>query len=152
MNLEIKHLSPYLPFDLKYASNQNFDIKISKWELKMVEHQIKIINDGKFENDYKPILRPLSDLTKEIEVNGEKFIPVEKLKSEFLFGCFFFAKSNFGWTGFISPIGNHVPIYIGNEIMDECNYYIYQKLCEWHFDLFGLIDVGLAIDINTVKF
>jgi hypothetical protein len=25
----------------------------------------------------KPILRPLSDLTKEIEVNGEKFIPIE---------------------------------------------------------------------------
>jgi hypothetical protein len=27
----------------------------------------------------KPILRPLSDLTKEIEINGEKFVPIESL-------------------------------------------------------------------------
>ena len=37
-------------------------------------------------------------------------------------------------------------------LAEECNYFIYQKLCEWHFDIFGLIDAGLAVDINTVKF
>jgi hypothetical protein len=26
-----------------------------------------------------------------------------------------------------------------------------QKLFEWHFDVFGLISKGLAIDINTLK-
>ena len=26
-----------------------------------------------------------------------------------------------------------------------------QKLLEWHFDVFGLIEQGLAIDINTIK-
>ena len=27
----------------------------------------------------------------------------------------------------------------------------FEKLLEWHFDVFGLIDAGLAIDINTLK-
>jgi hypothetical protein len=27
---------------------------------------------------------------------------------------------------------------------------IMQKLLEWHFDIFGLIKEGLAIDINTI--
>ena len=27
----------------------------------------------------------------------------------------------------------------------------WQKLFEWHFDVFGLIDAGLAIDINTLE-
>lgn len=131
MKLELKHLAPYLPYDLKYASNQNFDIKISKWELKMVEYQIKIINDGKFENDYKPILRPLSDLTKEQreELNEiDDQITLTANHQHF--------KTNEG--SYLDP--EQVPY----------NYAV--KLLEWHFDIFGLIDAGLAIDINTVKF
>ena len=27
----------------------------------------------------------------------------------------------------------------------------YEKLFEWHFDIFGLIEKGLAIDINTLS-
>ena len=102
-------------------------------------------------------LRPLSDLTKEIEVNGEKFIPIDKIKAELLgVDWMVFGESEYGWNGFIdksmSSQVNHIPIFMGNEIMGECNYFIYQKLCEWHFDIFGLIDAGLAVDINTVKF
>ena len=28
---------------------------------------------------------------------------------------------------------------------------IYEKLFEWHFDVFNLIEAGIAIDVNTVK-
>ena len=138
MKLELKHLAPYLPYDLKYASNQNFDIKISKWELKMVEHQIKIINDCKFENDYKPILRPLFDLTEEIEVNGKHFIP-----------CYQWDHSNPEQDTYCDRIINVASDPSSVEYLD---YFIVEKLFEWHFDIFGLIDAGLAIDINTVKF
>jgi len=27
----------------------------------------------------------------------------------------------------------------------------FEKLISWHFDVFGLIEKGLAIDINTLK-
>jgi hypothetical protein len=32
----------------------------------------------------------------------------------------------------------------------KTNYEDIVKLFEWHFDVFGLIDAGLAIDINTL--
>lgn len=34
-------------------------------------------------NFCKPILHPLSDLTKEIEHDGEKFVPMDSIKKEF---------------------------------------------------------------------
>lgn len=27
---------------------------------------------------------------------------------------------------------------------------ILERLCEWHFDIFGLIEKGLAVDLNTL--
>ena len=42
------------------------------------------------------------------------------------------------------------PVIINGEIADECNYAMYEKLTEWHFDIFGLIPKGLAIDINKL--
>ena len=39
-----------------------------------------------WDNSYQPILHPLSDLTKEIEHNGEVFVPMEKLGSRFSVG------------------------------------------------------------------
>lgn len=41
-----------------------------------------------------------------------------------------------------------------NDMVDEIvheSYLLMQKLIEWHFDVFGLIEKGLAIDINTLK-
>ena len=33
---------------------------------------------------------------------------------------------------------------------ETTNYETIEKLFEWHFDVFGLIEKGLAIDINTL--
>lgn len=35
-------------------------------------------------------------------------------------------------------------------ILDETNYWFVQKMIELHFDVFGLIPKGLAVDINTL--
>ena len=74
MKLELKHLAGYLPYGLKYKDIpkgfdgiRELDIKTFDWCL---------------ENG-KPILRPLSDLTKEIEVNGEKFVPYINLAKKY---------------------------------------------------------------------
>lgn len=152
MKLELKHWAAYLPYNVKVQSITTGTI----FTLKGLNDRKHLTSWGDFcyasFDSAKLILHPLSDLTKEIEVNGKKFIPIDNLKQEFLIDYFVFGKHEIGWTGYIDPKGNaHFPIYMGNEILDECSYLFYQKLCEWHFDIFGLIDAGLAIDINTLK-
>lgn len=121
MKLEQK-IIPYLPYGLR------FEGKRKDWAL--FESGIKILCpvdlDGRWEI-IKPILRPLSDLTKEIEVNGEKFVPQDKMKH-----------LDLEWL-----------INSDNLIM-KTNYEDVLKLLEWHFDIFELIKDKLAIDINTL--
>lgn len=89
----------------------------------------------------KPILRPLSDFTKEIEVNGQKFVPIDKLSelhSDYVVkqdGCWFFIEDKCD-TNYIELSTSGIWV---------------QKLFEWHFDLHNLIKNGLAIDINTLN-
>ena len=75
-----------------------------------------------------PILRPLSDLTKEIEHNGETFIPVEKLGWG---SCF--SKSNFKMA--INNLSLHEAL----------------NLIKWRVDIANLIEKGEAININTLE-
>jgi hypothetical protein len=158
MKLELKHIAPYLPYKLKFHQGWSFERGI---EITLIE--LDIHGMANFSNlnglwdvrDLRPILRPLSDLTKEIEVNGEKFVPIDDLSKEFLCPFYKFGEHETGWVGFVDTsfgsTKNNMPIYMDNEIMGECPCFIYQKLIEWNFDVFGLIDAGLAIDINTLK-
>jgi len=77
-----------------------------------------------------PILRPLSDLTKEIEHNGEKFVPLNEL-------------------GFKDNYDLAIELFFKTEL-EELPVRIFNKLLEWHFDFFGLIEKNDAIDINTI--
>jgi hypothetical protein len=125
--LELKHLSAYLPYGLKIGH------KSGAKSIHILHHGngIGSISHILTSDLYKPILRPLSDLTKEIEVNREKFVPIEMLDNYHNF-------SIIRW----------------NDIETDPTRYpftIVQKLIEWHFDIFGLIEAGLAIDINTLK-
>lgn len=92
--------------------------------------------------DFKLLLRPLSDLIKPIEVNGKTFILAQviwsvdvKEEEEFdLYGT--------------------IPDYWKNCMkLDFKNHFPYRDmklLFKYHFDIFGLIDKKLAIDINTI--
>ena len=43
---------------------------------------------------------------------------------------------------------------IGSDYGNQSIPFDYQEMCkllEWHFDIFGLIEKGLAIDINTLN-
>lgn len=84
---------------------------------------------------FKMILRPISDLTKEIELNGKKFIPIEAMflpcgERELLEG---WAEDNKCWVG------------------QQLTYLPYQMLFSMHFDIFNLIEQNLAININDLK-
>lgn len=155
--LELRHLSGYLPYGLKariedYKCNyvgREFDevIGFHQWDKNGLLWSV--LTDGGANpsiEKIKPILRPLSDLTKEIEVNVEKFIPISLLNKTFR------PSSNdlvpYGYNGNLE-IDIETENYSQTiDLMD--GFYIAQKLLEWHFDIYGLIEKGLAIDKNTL--
>ena len=71
--LELKHLKNYLDTGLKYLLyNSNMEQYSMKLEITTIKSIIKAVNSKKFHNEYKPILRPLIDLTKKQQI-AEKF-------------------------------------------------------------------------------
>lgn len=150
MKLELKHLAGYLPYGLKiYWEDFEKNTKVP-WELK--GHNI----DFAIENKNKPILRQLSDLTKEIEVNGEKFVPIEELykiqwdgthhlsdkNKYYTVDLGLFAKCSHNSTAMETSINIKYPL--------NNNYWKIEKLLEWHFDIHNLIENNLEININTL--
>jgi len=142
--LELKHLAPYLPYELKVQTTSS---NITKIRTVIIEEYgsdelIGISHIMKYQIHNKPILRPLSDLTKEIEVNGEKFVPYIELLRVCNFDVDNMSKKE---------IENYNPNkeYGGACPMSKM-YVETAKLFEWHFDVFNLIEKGLAIDINTL--
>lgn len=128
-NLELKHLAPYLPYELKVlCENQVYIMTIGN----LKNHLEEIVN-------IKPILRPLSDLTKQMEIDGLKTIPTFEL--ERIYPEFGFAVREIATTD----------VDILKIEITSIPYKIMEQLFEWHFDVFGLIDAGLAIDINTIN-
>ena len=155
--LELKHLAPYRPYGLKFVMTSDYLDEFGHyddWSGKEedykkgavwtyageIDEDLMIpLGDGdisrvfKKDNTYisikcngiKPILRPLSDLTKEI------------------FDLSFSWKTNPNIYS-IATIKNRL-------ITNNLTYYDQLFLIELHFDVFGLIDQGLAIDINTLN-
>lgn len=132
MKLEKKHLAPYFPFNL--CVKKRFG-RYSETKIEILDADD--LKTFEFFKIFKPILRPISDLTKEIEYNREKFIPIEMLIK--------YSTNDF--------VGEWLYQFKQGRLFfnEEIPFKIIQKLLEWHFDVFGLIDAGLAIDINTLK-
>lgn len=128
--LELKYLAPYIDCKLNVKIvdfNRNYKVgKIYEMSLQLLHDKFKGSQNN---NIFKPILRPLSDLTKEIEVNGEKFVPLK-----YIYGNDFTPNDDF--------FENMDTLSIGYREM--------LLLFEWHFDVFGLIPEELAININTL--
>jgi hypothetical protein len=147
MKLELKHLAPYLPYQLNCMAQgedkQSFEFQGVSDVTWIDLHEIgRTVCEQYDIEDVFPILRPLSDLTKEIEVDGKKFIPIMVLELD-------------SHTLSVNKYSNHLEIrgVESNEWSYAIDVYteIMCKLFEWHFDVFGLIEKGLAIDINTLK-
>jgi len=144
--LELKHILPYLLYKIDIL------IKRLKYPVSEYIEKLSLSNIGVIENklyNVKLVLRPLSDLTKEIEIDGEKFVPIDKILDT---------------HSFISDI--HISKFRKFKIIQEqinilkdikelgykyCDYWFLQYLFEWHFDISGLIEQGLAVDINTIN-
>jgi hypothetical protein len=185
MKLELKHLAPYLPYRLKLKAPYGFrpNGKESTGASRIVYLTGDLyadIENNTFNGEvFKPILRPISDLTKEIEVNGEKFYPLLEIgiiiDDDYLYldedengiivgkdvnprcGCPYDCNCmSYTYNLFYSDFNFYSTVYqdgnendMVNEIVHE-SFILIQKLFEWHFDVFGLIENDLAIDINTL--
>lgn len=160
--LEFTHLAPYLPYGLKarlsHIGRLNLDSEypnehqgkigiirnfgIYKGE---VSGELQVTNKYTFDfeglEELEIILRPLSDLTKEIEHNGERFIPLERIRH-----------INLGHCDWISTERDHwISMYGLSGWLGQIPYAIVNKLFEWNFDVFGLIDKGLVFSSNEFK-
>ena len=140
MKLELKHLTPYLPYSLRIKTKHGWDTMttLNEWQVNGDHEDSYSYEDHPNEIlEFKPILRPLSDLTKEIDVNGEKFVSADRL----------------GWKLNITPNPNQekgLGYWLCNCTYANSSLIDMQLLFEWHFDVFGLIEKGLAIDINKI--
>ena len=111
------------------------------YQYQLTSQVYKLNNRGIW--NVKPICRPLSDLTKPIEHNGEKFVPIESLKDVFMLEwCDLFDDSIDAILEFAK--------YKNFKKIEYLPFCIVQKLVEWKFDIAGLIEKGEAIDINTL--
>lgn len=159
MKLELKHLVPYLHHKLKVEIKYGHENKILLLEGiyrngLLIFHGFEpnaryMHNVERNVEECKPILRPFSDLNKEIIIDGVKVIPIQE--------------AVWGKVGV-----NHMGLRISFECFDDDVYMIcrdkqnrmidravntsdFDFLYKYHFDVFGLIEKGLAIDINTLK-
>jgi hypothetical protein len=143
--LEFKHLAPYLPYGLKMNYGIHYPVLCGLNNADSV--WLKYIDGTTREqhiSDYKPILRPLSDLKKEIEHSGEKFVPIDWLNENKSVSLIIGIRPNTGEETVFNERTNSSNI----RFFEHC---IIEKLLEWHFDIFNLLSKNLAIDINTLN-
>tara|TARA_Y100001951_G_C11295119_1_gene275015 strand:- start:2421 stop:2936 length:516 start_codon:yes stop_codon:yes gene_type:complete len=171
MKLEIKDLVPYLPYKLKITFDGNeyvhelvgLDISLNGLKL------ISPFNDygtAKLE-DSKPLLHPLSRLTDVIRHNGSEFVPLIVLTKRkhpmgsnhrispfqhtdnpnYAYIDFEIKNLNEGleWLGFRE--NNRIGFCVKNP--NYMQFVDFEQLIRWHFDVFGLIDKGLAKPIKA---
>ena len=153
MKLELKHIASHLPYNLQFKIFGQ--IRLYNWGAN-VENVMSLIDYG------KPILHPLSDLIKEIEINGEWFVPAELLCQIGI--ALGYIKDNaptipidyriiqkpFGKVLKVQKLDDWL-IYFSFDEPNRAKKWIIDKLYEWHYDVDNLIENGLAIDINTLE-
>lgn len=126
-------LAMSLPYDVKVIDK--FDCI---WTIHPYKDALDKLSDNEHlsyenfikEEGHRLILRPLSDLTTEIEHKGERFVPINRIK-ESQYHLFFRGDIT-------SPL-------------EGLQFSEIRKLIEWHFDLFGGIENKEAINVNDLK-
>lgn len=170
--LELKDIAAYLPYGLKgKLDNRNSEDPRPLYPLNFViarrcdksGYSYELGDEG-----LVPVLRPMSDLTKEIAHRGEKITPLLVLANlsypsdkwmirggiattaelfdgeEFYYedGDFVLSDRHYDGSSFAGMTSS--PAELRNQVA------IFDKLAEWLFDYRGLIPAGLAVDVNTL--
>ncbi len=166
--LELKHIAPYLPYQLKVIEvyngkqvNDEFIVDCVNWNGGNIGGSDASLDSFELERafnlrDIKPILRPMSDVIKDIngvvpaKELGRLAISVQKPNN-------LLVDSNgvpeVDYKIITKPFGEVLKVtncdswlvYLSLNEPLRCHYYIIEHLLKYHFDVFGLIEKGLAI-------
>lgn len=153
----LREINPYITYNPKVIT----PVGIGRVIIDDVSYRIEYEND-RFENlvksirlwkdDFKMVVRPLSDLTKEIIHKGKKFVPLIELAKLNMkrenWKVFKKGKNKVVCEGWEFSYYQKSFMMDGRPEIDQMRFF--NKLFQWHFDVFGLIEKGLAIDINTI--
>lgn len=145
--LELEHIAPYLPYGLKVVSKYGEVSEIDSLSFSLDGHERTSLNlmVGKEPKRFrgsnfeyiKPILRPLSDLFELVDYNDGNGL----VKLGYKYGI---VKDDDDYCEEVYADQCESPkAYIP---LESYNFWLFEN----HFDVFGLIDKGLAIDINTI--
>lgn len=148
MRLKLKHLAPYFPYGLQiYCEGMN-GCESFKWTL--LTNNIEGILGYK----NKPILRPLSDLIND-DFKEELYQYYQTLGIDVKLVNYDSVDNNpFDTTLTVTYklLGDvFTEVLISRGSTSETPYHIFDWLCENHFDVFGLIEKELAINMNKIK-
>ena len=129
MKLEIKYLASYLPYGLNIKDVKHSSV-FEALHFITTPHQDFSLFKGNFDqltNDkyLKPVLFPLSSLTKEITINGETFVPKKLILDS-------------------AKFHSEVPICVIDNDYRLWNVFEYEILLSLKFDIYNLIEKGLA--------
>jgi hypothetical protein len=143
MELEVKHLIPYLPYGLKCQYIVRDSI-VKTGTLVGINHRPYETHPTRVSIDFeeqehiwmfKPILRPLKNLGEIIEHNGETFCPIDWIEDKY-------------YTLYLHEECKRLMEEDGHNWINHMSYLLIQHLFEWHFDVFGLINEKLAVELN----
>lgn len=166
MKLTLERLAGYLPYGLK-VWHTDWDCELIMNATGSGSNNLSIEDVAEYA---KPILRPLSDLIKVIVYDGYSLVPVARLLdisismnwSSTSYLSFDHGKNEY-WTYFKN---NKPSSVFGYNEQNKCFYMhdsngdkksvknqkeLFDFLHELHFDIHGLIENNLAIDINNLK-
>lgn len=144
--IELKHLAPYLPYGLnikgkkhreKYQEIPIYKLNgLATQSCGGVQYEFENKNELFFamanDKNWKPILRPLSDLK-----NDEVFTELYNLIGG-------------GYKTYESFKNVNLKNFIHGST-SAMSYRVIELFLSLHIDVFGLIEKDLAIDINTIK-
>ena len=162
MELELKHITPYLPYELKVWYNG----KVWYIESIALYNRVLLLNEDANTPasicDVKPILRPISSMTKEeaydllslvvfdltVDIEDMENLIIKRDLNEIIIKCTF-KNSIYYDTLFSLYISGERILYTSTDNDGEepllTSYSMYEHLFSNHFDVFGLIGKGLAI-------
>jgi hypothetical protein len=125
MIVKLEELAPYLPYGLMILDNEGIKRALLPRDLIVREKRDGVPDYSSF---IKPILRPLSDLT-----NVNEYFEIWDKETDH--------ESIEQW------------IDLDTESQQTCKFslHFWNDLYKHHFDVYGLLPKGLAIDINTLN-
>jgi len=162
--IKIEEIRNFLGTELEFAKG-----KLHLCGCEIIDNDLRVSFTESRDNyplsNFYPSVRPLSQLTEEITHNGEKIVPIVELmkmtfderyltdfqshdiRSEYNSYIVYFKLWRIDFTfGYTPRMFRFVKTKKGVNVAIPSQIQMFQKLFEWHFDIFGWIEKDLAIE------